>query len=111
MGDVLYDFGTIELNEIVPFTFNFEKYSSFRGDTPEVISSIAFVVYLASDTTQTPITGMVFGSSFGNNFAVARIGQAVVPMTAGDYHVRCRVTCSSGSRYEEQGAFVVAETQ
>lgn len=110
MGSTVHDYGIIEPNERPPLTFKFDRYSSFKGSSPESIATVEFIVYLASDESQTPIPDMIYSTSKGTSYAIIWVGKAG-GMTPETYHVRCKITCVSGSIYEEQGSFIVEETQ
>lgn len=110
MGLQIIDYGKIEPSEVVPFRVSFTRYSSFKGTSPESITAIAVKVYLASDTVQTNIPAMIQATAFGTNYVVVWCGDPN-GATAGTYHFRVLVSCQSGSKYEEQGEFIVEEVQ
>lgn len=111
-GTIL-DFGSIEPWEIVPMEFNFaDKYSCFTDDTPDTISSYAFGIYLASEDPGSPtlIPALVYKTDFLPAGKVkCWVGKTSELMTEGTYIIRVRVVTAMGSRYEEQGEFIVKE--
>ena len=93
--------------EIVPYTFDFSRFPSIaQGDS---ISSVAFGIYDSTDAPSSPtlITAMVYATSYTDETATCDVGSG--SDTEGAYILRCRITCASGRRFEQEGIFEVKE--
>lgn len=108
MGIRLLDFKTKEPSEKLPCEFNFSGYENFQGSNPEVIASVVFKIYLATDLTQTDLPAMQFATSFTNDRAIVWVQAGTDGL---EYRVRCLATTALGSVYEEQGKLTVQEIQ
>jgi hypothetical protein len=109
-GEII-DFGSMEPWEIIPMEFDFsEQYSCFTDTTPDTIASYAFGVYDSGDDPSTPtlLTAYVYKTDFlPEGKAKCWVGNMAMP--EGTYRIRCRIVTASGSRYEEEGEFIVKE--
>jgi hypothetical protein len=93
--------------EIVPFSMNLDTINVF-ADGSEVISSVAWSVYLDSDApgSFTDLTAMKTADSFSGTVITCRVNGGTDGVT---YIARALVTCTSGNIYEVEGRFRVKE--
>ena len=111
MGTTLHDYGKKEPGEVLPYKVRFDKYSSFKETPPEVIASIIVAkCYLADDTTEAEIVGMIPYNHVGADYIILWCGLSAGE-AEGDYRFKLKVLGTSGAIYEENGQFIVETVQ